>query len=325
MKGLYAKEEGKYKQLSAIERGKIEAYYNEGKSISYIAKQLGRSKSTISEEIKRSKYNGKYKAHIAQKRAEKRRAGSHKHTKWREYSLLVFIENCLKQKWSPEIIAEKWKEKTGGTFSHTSIYTLIKEHRPEWIKYLVCKGKKYKKLTHSAGACKIPNRVDISERDKEIEERTRFGDFEVDTVLSSRKGKSCIAVFAERKTRMYFLQKMKDKTAEQMFLATMKALKNLPVKTMTYDNGTENVYHEQVNNLLNCKSYFCRPYCSGDKGLIENRNKILRQFLPKGTNFDLISDVEIHKIQDKINRRPMKALGWLSPVQCFNRSFGLLV
>lgn len=325
MEEVYAKEAGKYKQLNAIERGKIEAYYNEGKSISYIAKQLKRSKSTISEEIKRSKYNGKYKAHIAQNRADKRRSESHKHTKWRDHDLLIFIENRLKERWSPEITSEMWEQKTGKTFSHTSIYTLIEKHRPEWIKYLICKRKKRKKLTHSASVSKIPNRVDISERAAEVEKRERFGDFEVDTVLSSREGKSCIAVFVDRMTRMYFLQKMPDKTAEQMFLATMKALKGLPVKTMTYDNGTENVYHERINNLLNCQSYFCRPYCSGDKGLIENRNKILRQFLPKGTNFDLISDAEINRIQDKINRRPMKVLGWISPAQCFNQAFGLLV
>ena len=177
----------------------------------------------------------------------------------------------------------------------------------------------------STEKCKIPNRVDISEREEIVKSRTRFGDFDVDTVISARGGKSCIAVFADRMTRMYFLQKMPNKTAEQMFLATMKTLKNLPVKTMTYDNGTENVYHEQVNNLLNCRSYFCRPYCSGDKGLVENRNKILRQFFPKGTNFDLISEAEIHRIQDEINRRPMKVLGWLSPVDYFNSSFGLLL
>ncbi len=190
---------------------------------------------------------------------------------------------------------------------------------------MIHKGKKYKQATGVAEKCKIPNRVDISEREEIVEKRIRFGDFDVDTVLSAHGGKSCIAVLADRMTRMYFLQKMPNKTAEQMFLATMKTLKNLPVKTMTYDNGTENVYHEQVNKLLNCKSYFCRPYCSGDKGLIENRNKILRQFLPKGTNFDFISDEEIHRIQNEINRRPMKVLGWHSPLECFSSSFGLLL
>ena len=88
---------------------------------------------------------------------------------------------------------------------------------------------------------------------------------------------------------------------------------------MTYDNGTENINHELANNLLNCKSFFCNAYHSWEKGSIENRNKILRQFFPKGTNFDLISEDEILKVQNKINDRPMKALNWHSPADVFLR------
>lgn len=185
------------------------------------------------------------------------------------------------------------------------------------------KCKKHKQATGVAGRCKIPNHADISKLEEIVEKRMRFGDFDVDTAISARWGKSYIAVFADRMTRMCFLQKMPNKTAEQMFLATMKTLKNLLLKTMNYDNGTEHVYPEKVNNLLKCKSYFCWPYCGGDKELVENRNKILRQFLPKGTNFDLISDVEIHRIQNEISRRPMKVLGWLSTLECFSSSFRL--
>lgn len=88
---------------------------------------------------------------------------------------------------------------------------------------------------------------------------------------------------------------------------------------MTYDNDSENINHELVNNLLNCKSFFCNAYHSWEKGSIENRNKILRQFFPKGTNFDLISEDEILKVQNKINDRPMKALNWHSPAEVFLR------
>ena len=90
-------------------------------------------------------------------------------------------------------------------------------------------------------------------------------------------------------------------------------LKNTTVKTITYDNESENMKHEELNKLLGCKSYFCRPYCSADKGSIENRNKILRQFLPKKTNFDLISDDTIANIQAVINNRPLKLLNWNAP------------
>lgn len=306
-----------YNQLSEIERGMIEAYLEEGESISEIARTLKRSKSTISEEIKRGKYNGKYMAHIAQNRCLKRRRESHKHTKWRNTDLLHFIDTHLKQKWSPEIISVKWKEKTGKNFSHTSIYNLIKKHRPEWQKWLIHKRKR--RRSHKGPlAGKIPNRRNISERPEVVNLRQRFGDFEVDTVLSCKGVKTCLAVFVERKTRMYFLAKMKDKSASEMLGAVVKTLKGIEVKTMTYDNGTENTKHEEINEILNCKSFFCNAYHSWEKGSIENRNKILRQFFPKGTNFNLISEEQISKIQEMINNRPMKLLGWKTPADLFS-------
>ena len=87
---------------------------------------------------------------------------------------------------------------------------------------------------------------------------------------------------------------------------------------MTYDNGTENTKHEEINEILNCKSFFCNAYHSWEKGSIENRNKILRQFFPKGTNFNLISEEQISKIQEMINNRPMKLLGWKTPADLFS-------
>ena len=137
----YTELSAKYNQLSAEERGKIEAYYEIGVSISQIARNLSRSKSTVCEEIRRGKYKGKYLAHIAQNRAIKRRKESHKHTKWRNSDLLRFIEKHLKLRWSPEIISHELR-KNGIKFSHMSIYTLIRKHRPEWRKLLPHKGKK---------------------------------------------------------------------------------------------------------------------------------------------------------------------------------------
>ena len=310
----YTKLSAKYNQLSSEERGKIEAYYEIGISISQIARNLRRSKSTVCEEIRRGTYKGKYHAHIAQNRAIKRRKESHKHAKWRNIELLRFIEKHMKLRWSPEIISHELR-KNGIKFSHMSIYTLIRKHRPEWRKLLPHKGKK---LRHSVANIKIQDRTNISKRPKIIESRKRFGDFEVDTVLSCRGGKSCLAVFVERQSRKYFITKMKDKSAGEMMTATMKMLKNQGVKTMTYDNGTENANHSLVNKLLNCQSFFCNAYHSWEKGSIENRNKILRQFFPKGTNFDLISDDEIRRVQNVINNRPMKVLNWHSPSEVFS-------
>ena len=106
---------------------------------------------------------------------------------------------------------------------------------------------------------------------------------------------------------------MENKTAEEMLKATVKTFKNYPIKSITYDNGSENMNHLIANQILHCKSYFCRPYCSADKGSIENRNKILQQLLPKKTNFDLISDETIASIQALINNRPLRLLNWNAP------------
>ena len=108
-----------------------------------------------------------------------------------------------------------------------------------------------------------------------------------------------------------------DKPATSMNNALIDMLKNTTVKTITYDNGTENMNHLIANKILHCQSYFCRPYCSADKGSVENRNKILRQFLPKKTNFDLISQHQIDIIRNKINNRPMKVLNWNTPCSLF--------
>lgn len=314
----YDKDPLKYSQLSAEERGKIEVYLEMNISISEISKRINRSKSTVSEEIRRGKYNGRYRAEIAQNRCKKRRCNSHKYTKWRDPALLRFIEQNLKKRWSPEIISIKWKEKTGRSFSHTSIYTLIKKHRPEWKKWLIYGKKRRRSDSSQSFAGKIPDRVSISERPGEVNLRQRFGDYEADTVLSSKGVKACLAVFVERKSRMYFFAKMKNKTSEEMFSVTVKTLKDKGVKTMTYDNGTENAKHKEINEELGCKSFFCNAYHGWEKGSIENRNKILRQFFPKGTNFGLIPDDEIYKIQEIINNRPMKLLNWRSPPDVFS-------
>ena len=314
MKKEYKRAENKSKHICLDERISIEIELSTGKSIRSIAKKLARSVSSISVEVEKGKYNGKYKASIADKRATVRKQNSHKHCKWRDCQLLNFIERCLKQKWSPEIIAALWnRDHPTKTISHPFIYDLIGRHRYEWNKYLVYKGKRHSKPLRHTKSPSIPKRVDISERPQIINTRERIGDIEADTVISAKGGKSCLAVFVDRKTRYYWIVKMKNKSAEEMLKATVKTFRNYPIHSITYDNGSENVNHLFVNQILNCKSYFCRPYCSSDKGSIENRNKILRQFLPKKTNFDLISDDAIASIQTAINNRPMKLLNWSAP------------
>ena len=298
-----------YTHLSIEEREEIAILNATGVSCAAIARKLTRSPSTISRELHRYKNTAVYRACLAQSRADKAKVRSRKPHKYSDYRLLHSIERLLKRKWSPMIIVHK----LGHIISHTTIYTIIKTIRKEWRKFLIYQGKsKYHK--GSSGKEQIPYRTDIAMRPVEIV----LGDWEADTVISSRGGKACLAVFAERTSRLYKVVKMRDKSAKSMTDAALEGLRGLPVNSITYDNGTENADHWVTNMLLGCCSYFCRPYRSSDKGLVENRNKILRQYLPKGTNLDLISEQELDIIENEINERPMEVLGWLSPKESFS-------
>jgi len=297
----------KFRHLSIIERAKIEIWHKQGMSISEIARRLGRSKGAISYEMSRYKDKSLYQARIAQNRANCAKRNSKKPSISDNPVLMHRIERMIKRRWSPEIIAHELNY----TASHTAIYTIIKTIRPEWKKYLIYR-KKVRYHKGAGGRNLIPNRMDISLRPS-----VEFGDYETDTVVSSHGGRACLGVFVERTTRLYRVIKMCDRSAKSMTRAAVKALHGVSVRSITYDNGTENTKHEVTNRLLNCKSWFCRAYCSGDKGLIENRNRWLRVYLPKGTRFDLIRDEELSRIENEINERPMKCLNWQSPIQAF--------
>jgi IS30 family transposase len=304
----------KYTQLSIAERAKIELLHKQGQTLSVIATELCRNKATISRELCRYKDTSLYRAELAQHRADMAKSHNRKKQKSGNPELMQNIERMIKRKWSPEIIAHE----LGGIISHTTIYTITKTIRTEWRKHLAYqKQTKYRK--GSAGKSLIPDRADISLRPTEVE----FGDYEADTVIGNRLGKSCLGVFVERTTRLYKITKLHDKSAKSMVRAAVKALSDKPVRSITYDNGAENAKHCVINWLLKCRSWFCRAYCSCDKGLIENRNKILRQWLPKGTNFDLITEEELSSIENEINERPMKCLNWQSPKQAFHNALQL--
>jgi len=314
MERLYNEKTRKSKHLSEEERIEIAVALGRGDSIGQIARDLNRAKSSIWQEIKLGTHNGQYKASRAHNKSIENRRMSHKHCKWANTPLLHQIERYLQLKWSPEIIAVKLKQEHQIQFSHSSIYNVIRQHRPNWNKYLLYKGT-HKYRRRGKRKIPIPERQDITLREAAANNRERFGDIEADTVISVRGGKSCLAVLVDRKTRYYWIQKIKNKSSYEMERAMIQMLKDLPIKTITYDNGTENARHMYVNKKLGCKSYFCHAYRSADKGSIENRNKILRQFLPKKTNFDLITDAEIAKIQLAINSRPLKVLDWKTPLQ----------
>lgn len=311
----------KYNHLTIEERDLIAVRNAEGIGQEEIAKEIGRSPSTISREIKRNKSSkGLYLAAEADKQAKERKSEAHQKTRIPDEFTRKYLEDrIIQDQWTPEQISGRLKlEHPEHYVSHETIYQYIYNEKPELGLYLPRKRHQRlpkSKLRKTKGS-KIPDRVSIKERPPEIEERKEFGHFEADCVVSSRTGKGALLTMAERVSRYTIIAKLDEKTSSQTNLALSFALSKYPkglVKSTTYDNGLEFSGHKEVNNVINMTSYFCEPYHSWEKGTIENRNGVIRYYFPKGTDFSKITEEQIKYVQDKINNRPMKLLGFRTP------------
>ncbi len=314
----------KYKHLSATEREVLSILLAQKYSINQIAKIIHRSKSTISRELNRETsvfYNGIYLGESSQKRYLKRWKESHRRKRLKNSFIEEYVLTRLKRYWSPETISGRLK-KFGISISHEAIYQYIYDGKRDLVEYLPRKHKarfnfnQYRKAKRNH----IPNRIDIENRDENANLRKEFGHFEADCIISSRNSKSALLVIVDRKTRYTKIRKLTQKTSSQASLGIISALSRYSsshLHSITYDNGCEFSRHEIVNKTLNIKSYFCKPYHSWEKGTVENINGLIRRFFPKRTNFDTITDREIQFVQDWINSRPMKILGFSTPAECF--------
>jgi IS30 family transposase len=315
----------KYSHLSLYERDEIAIGLEIGLKQCEIALKLQRNPSTILREIKRNKSSigkGKYRVSWAQFQADQRKKLSHKRKRIPQKGLRRFICKWLKEGYSPEIIVFKAaQENTRWKTNYETIYQWIYNERHDLIPFLTRSHKKRRKRgSGKQKRCpKIPNRTMIDKRPDYINLRSHIGHWEIDTVVS-RKSKAAIMVLVERRTRYVIIKKLLAKTAYSMHNATVKSLKCFPPKvrqSLTYDNGTENAFHEFTNNVLGTKSYFCNPYHSWEKGTVENIIGLIRRFYPKKTDWKNISQWDLNKVARFINNRPMKLLGFKTPYQVF--------
>ena len=312
--------ERKYNHLRSEERDLIAVRNAEGKTQEEIASELGRSISTVSRELRRNKSSKGYLALEADKQARERKSKAHQKTRIPDEFTRQYIEDrIIQDQWTPEQISGRLKREYPEHYvSHETIYQYIYNEYPELGLYLPRKRHRRlpkSKLRKTKGS-KILDRVSIKERPPEIEDRKEFGHFEADCVVSSRNGKGALLTMAERVSRYTIIAKLDEKTSSQTNLALSFALSKYPkglVKSTTYDNGLEFAGHKEVNNVINMTSYFCEPYHSWEKGTIENRNGVIRYYFPKGTDFSKITEEQIKYVQDKINNRPMKLLGFRTP------------
>lgn len=313
--------------LTSEERDKITVLQGEGLSIRKIAKELGRSPSTISRELNRPEalfFRGKYIGSQTDKRVKYNWKRTHKRENayLKDKSVKRFIESSLKYGYSPAIISSMLKQRFDINLSHETIYIYIYTPERNLSQFLLRRkiGRKHHqmRLIKQGTGKNIPNRVDIDLRSKLANLRIETGHFECDTVESCKtrgKTNSCLTVMVDRASRKTIIKKTASKTSVETTKSILKAMKPYQntIKSITYDNGCEFSKHEKVNKELNIKSYFCKPYHSWEKGTVENINGLIRRFFPKGTNFDKIEYRRIKYVEDWINNRPMKVLNFKTP------------
>lgn len=314
------------------QRYKIETYLENGKSQTEISVLLGVHKSTICRELKRNipkRGFGSlvYAAINAQKKTNLRHFEKTKHIKFNEKLKLQMKKWMEVKRFSPEIISAQWKKNNVDGVSYETIYKFLwnckhSNHRKNRIYKDLHKFLKHGKRRRKRGNYKdsrglIPNRISIDKRSKMVERRKRLGDYECDLIMG-KNHKSSLLVITERSTLRTTINKLKSKNSINIANKIISRMKNNPnLKTMTFDNDQAFSKHEKIAEVLSIKTYFARPYTSQDKGTVENRNGLIRQFFPKKTDFNLIDEKEIKRVESVINDRPVRKFGYLTPNEVF--------
>jgi IS30 family transposase len=314
----------KYNHLTTEERCQIYTLKLTGKTQKEIAKYLGVSASTISRELQRNSGKKGYRYKQANDKAMERRYQASHRPKKLFPSTLSLVEEKLSEKWSPEQIAGVLGA-NDIEISHESIYRYVwadKKLGGHLYKSLRRRGKKYNhRSAKTAGRGCIPDRVDIQQRPKIVEEKSRFGDWEGDTIIGAKQ-QGVILSLVDRKSKLTLLGKMNGKYAEQVPEIIKECLKRLPKKeitmhTLTLDNGKEFSKHNWITKLTGLNCYFATPYHSWERGLNEHTNGLVRQYFPKGTDLTRCTNEEIQYVEDQLNNRPRKVLEYRTPREVF--------
>lgn len=306
-----------YSRVTYEDRIKIKLLLQQGKNDTEIAEVIGKHKSTVGREIKRNKGGRGYRAGQAQKFAEQREAQKHYAYKMTK-DLVREIKRLLKKKWSPEQISNRLKLEKRPFVSAETIYKFVYKDRESggdlWKNLRRSRRSRKPRFPSEDGRGKIKDARPISKRSKAANERKQVGHWERDTMLGLDR-KTGVLVLTDRKTRFNRFIKLNRKTAPNVTAATIEALKDLPVASITNDRGHEFADHASCADKLGVKIFFCDPYTSSQRGTNENRIGILRQYFPKKTDLRKVTHAMIRKVEFEINNRPMKCLAWKTPYE----------
>jgi len=316
-----------YKQLGQKEREKIYQMKQRGMTQSAIAQKLGRDKSTIGRELRRNQHLKlrQYLPDTAERKANRRKAEGRKlRYVARQPALKMKIIRLLKLGWSPDLIAGRLQKEHEPYLNHESIYQFIYslEGRKQNLRRYLRRAHRIRRKKNGRKHRKdirIPNRVDITKRPKTVDKRLQFGHWEGDNVVYNRHRRA-LSTTAERKTRKVMIFRPRDLTAQAKAQATIRRYRTLPPaarRTMTYDNGLEAAAHETVTAATEMKFYFAKTYSSWQRGTNENRNGLVRFYLPRTIDLDTVSDARIRRVENLINNRPMRCLGYRTPNEAY--------
>ncbi len=332
-----------YKQLTLAQRYTISTMRQNGSSLQAIADELNPLReeeaalkgeasfakkitaSTVGRELKRNRNKrGGYSPGLANDMAMIRRERIVRNTALNAGVLAQAMKLLVEKRWSPEQISGHLKLKDVN-ISKERIYQEIRANLDKYSKY-THHGMKYRrhqaKPYKTAGKSMIPDRVSIHDRPAEADGK-RFGDWEMDLVIGAEQ-KSAVLTIIERSQNMFMQTKLPSKRPDDVAREVIRLLRPYKkhVISITTDNGIEFRNHKDIAKALGCTVYFADPYCSGQKGAVENANKILREFFPKGTDFRAVTQEELNKVQYLINERPRKKVGFSSPKIEFYKRIG---
>lgn len=330
------KKKRQFTQLTIAEREEIQELLRDGYSLREIGRQLGRHHTSIARELKkhRTPVKNRYTPRLAQECTEQMRQQRGQRPRLKNQFIREYVEANLRLKWSPEQIAGRLKEDHQQIISHEAIYQYVysrvaregygvKVNGEDLRPYLrrSHKRRRRKYVPHPATQSTIRNRTSIERRPKYIEKRRQAGHWESDSMVS---GQSLAGLnsLVERSTGLLKLRKIANGSAAETATAITAQLAPLPPemrRTLTSDNGKEHADHEQISQELELAWYFCHAYASHERGTNENTNGLVRDYLPKKTDFALVSDARIQEIEDLLNDRPRKRLGYKTPREVFNK------
>ena len=310
-----------YHQLTQEQRYQIYALKKTDHSLAEMATVIGVHRSTVSRELRRNRGKRGYRPQQAQALALERRE---KAVPRITAEVWIIVERLVKQEWSPEQISGRLKKEQDIRISHEWIYQYIladKQTGGDLYRHLRCQKKRRKRYGTYDRRGKLPNCRSIEERPAMVHARKRLGDWEVDTIIG-KKHKQAIVTLTERKSRFTLLGKVSRRTAQAVRKQVCRLL--LPVRdkahTLTSDHGKEFADHEQIAETLHLKFYFAHPYAAWERGTNENTNGLLRQYFPKKSVFQTISNKHIKQVIAKLNFRPRKTLRFKTPFEVFFHS-----